>query len=231
MSQPSSGKSSAPPRPASRTRRLLRHCARAAGVLALATAACAVALWAAVVSHPFPVEELHARTGDSLRIHDARGRLLREVVNMDGERVRWRSLEDISPLVVKATIAVEDARFHEHPGVDVRSAARAVAQAVRYRRVVSGASTLTMQLARRLRPHPRTLGGKLEEMFVALRLERAADKATLLEQYLNRVPYGAGAVGIEAASQRYFGKPNAHLSLAEAALLAGLPQAPPPSTP
>jgi penicillin-binding protein 1C len=180
----------------------------------------------AVVRSPFPVEELGTRTGDSLRIHDARGRLLREVVNAEGERVRWRALEDISPLVVQATVAVEDARFHEHPGVDARAVARAVAQALRYRRVVSGASTLTMQLARRLRPHPRTLRGKLEEMVLALRLERAVDKRTVLEQYLNRVPYGAGAIGVEAASQRYFGKPSAHLSLAEAALLAGLPQAP-----
>jgi penicillin-binding protein 1C len=213
-------------RPTPKRRRVLRFCAVATGVAALATAACAVALWAAVVLRPFPVEDLHVRSGDSLRIHDSRGRLLREVVNADGERVRWRALEDISPLVVQATLAVEDARFHEHAGVDPRSVARAMAQAVRYRRVVSGASTLTMQLSRRLHPHPRTLRGKLGEMVDALRLERAVDKHTVLEQYLNRAPYGAGAVGVEAASQRYFGKPGLHLSLAEAALLAGLPQAP-----
>ncbi|MBZ4420570.1 penicillin-binding protein 1C [Myxococcus sp. RHSTA-1-4] len=213
-------------RPRPKRRRVLRLAAATTGALTLGLIACAAALWAYVVLHPYPVEELHARTGDSLRIHDTQGRLLREVVNAEGERMRWRALEDISPLVVQATIAVEDARFHEHPGVDVRSVARAVAQALRYRRVVSGASTLTMQLARRLHPHPRTLRGKLGEMLVALRLERAVDKHTVLEQYLNRAPYGAGTVGVEAASQRYFGKPGTHLSLAEAALLAGLPQAP-----
>ncbi|NPC82662.1 transglycosylase domain-containing protein, partial [Pyxidicoccus fallax] len=194
-------------------------------MLSFVLIACAVALWAAVALHPYPVEDLHTRTGDSLRIHDSRGRLLREVVNAEGERSRWRALEDISPLVVQATIAVEDARFHQHPGVDARAVVRALAQAVRHGRVVSGASTLTMQLARRIHPHPRTLRGKLGEMLEALRLERAVDKHTLLEQYLNRAPYGAGAMGVEAASQRYFGKPGEHLSLAEAALLAGLPQA------
>jgi len=210
----------------SKGRRVLRLFAAMTGVLALCTLGCAAALWAAVVLRPYPVEDLYARSRDSVRIHDARGQLLREVVNAEGERVRWSALEDISPLVVRATVAVEDARFHEHSGVDARAVARALAQVVRYQRVISGASTLTMQLARRLHPHPRTLRGKLGEMVEALRLERAVDKHTVLEQYLNRVPYGAGAVGVEAASQRYFGKPSAHLSLAEAALLAGLPQAP-----
>ena len=103
---------------------------------------------------------------------------------------------------------------------------RAVVDSVRAGRIVSGASTLTMQLSRRVHPHPKDLAGKLGETLDALRLERAFDKATILEQYLNRVYYGAGTVGVEAASYRYFGKPSAHLSLAEAALVAGLPKAP-----
>jgi len=83
-----------------------------------------------------------------------------------------------------------------------------------------------MQLSRLLQPHGHTVWGKLVEMVRARRMERVLGKRAILEQYLNRAPYGAGAIGVEAASRRYFGKPNAHLSLAEAALIAGLPNAP-----
>lgn len=162
----------------------------------------------------------------SWRLEDRRGNLLREAVGHGGVRVHWTALEDISPKVIDATLAIEDSRFHTHRGVAWRSVFRASAQNLRAGRVVSGASTITMQLARLLYKHPRNLEGKLGQMRDAIRLERSTDKDTLLEQYLNRAPYGAGTMGIEAASQRYFGKPSLHLSLAEAALLSGLPQAP-----
>ena len=162
----------------------------------------------------------------SLRITDRDGQVLREVVGSSGMRARWQTLDEISPLVVEATIAVEDARFHDHDGIDGVGVMRAMVDNVRAGRVVSGASTLTMQLARLLSPSQKTFLGKLGEMVRARRLERALDKDAILEQYLNRAPYGAGSIGIEAASQRYFGKPSAHLSLAEAAMLAGLPKAP-----
>ncbi len=194
---------------------------------ALVAGAAYVAL---VVARPYPVEALDGFP-DSVRIRDRGGRLLREVVNGDGQRARWTPLAEISPQVVAATIAVEDRRFFSHRGVDPAALARAVLQCLRAGRPVSGASTLTMQLARLLRPHPRTLGGKLGEIVDALRLERAASKEVVLEQYLNRVPYGPGLVGVEAASLRYFGKPSAHLSLGEAALLAGLPQGPTAKSP
>jgi penicillin-binding protein 1C len=193
---------------------------------AAAAAACLVRL----ATRPYPVGELDGFR-DSVRILDREGRLLREAANGDGQRARWTPLAEISPQVVAATIAVEDARFFSHPGVDPASVARAVLQCLRAGRPVSGASTLTMQLARLVRPHPRTLGGKLGEIVDALRLERAVRKDVVLEQYLNRAPYGPGLVGVEAASQRYFGKPSAHLSLAEAALLAGLPQGPTAKSP
>jgi penicillin-binding protein 1C len=135
-------------------------------------------------------------------------------------------MKDISPLVIEATIAVEDARFFSHSGVDIPAVMRAIRQNVTSGRVVSGASTITMQLSRLNFNHSHGMWGKLKQTFDALRLERAMDKNAILEQYLNRAFYGAGAIGIEAASRRYFGKPNTHLSLAEAALLSGLPKAP-----
>jgi len=187
------------------------------------------ALWATleIVARcgSYPVEDL-SRDHGSTRIYDSRGQLLREAVDGTGVRSEWVPLADVSHFAIDATIAVEDARFRDHDGVSWRSFARAVGQASTHLHVVSGASTLTMQVVRLVHPHDRGIRGKLGEMVDALRLERAVDKDTILENYMNRSPYGADTVGIEAASRRYFGKPSAHLSLAEAALLAGLPQAP-----
>lgn len=163
---------------------------------------------------------------ESIRFTDNRGALLREVVGASGARAKWRPLPEISPLLIDATLAVEDARFASHDGIDTVGVLRAMRDNVRARRVVSGASTLTMQLARLLKPSSKTLWGKIHEMMRARRLERAFDKSTILEQYLNRAPYGRGVIGVEAASWRHFGKSNRHLSLAEAAVIAGLPKAP-----
>lgn len=175
---------------------------------------------------PYPREQLRRGSLESLRLRDRTGVLLREAVNAQGERARWTPLEQMNPLLVQATLAVEDHRFFQHRGIDFRALLRAALADLAARRVVQGGSTLSMQLSRRLAPRPRTLWGKLSEMHQALKLERALSKGEILEQYLNRAPYGADAVGVEAASLRYFGKPGAHLSLAEAALLAGLPKAP-----
>ncbi|MCA2980136.1 MAG: penicillin-binding protein 1C [Myxococcaceae bacterium] len=175
--------------------------------------------------HPWPRAALDAPS-QSFRVLDRHGELLRESVNDEGERARWVSLAEVSPALLDATVAAEDERFFSHCGVDAQAIARAVVQDICARHVVSGASTLTMQLARRLEPHPRSAWGKVKELVDARRLEQTLSKPELLEQYVNRVPYGAGSIGIEAASQRYFGKPAAHLSLAEASLLAGLPKGP-----
>ncbi len=178
----------------------------------------------------YPAEPLASPPG-AIRLLDREGRLLRVVCARSSApepcaRAEWRPLAEISPLLREATIAAEDARFHEHRGVDGIALVRAAARDLWERRIASGASTLTMQLARLLRPHPRSFAGKLGEMVDARRLERLLDKRAILEQYLNRAPYGAGSVGAEAASQRYFGKSCARLTLEEAALLAGLPKAP-----
>ncbi|HRZ11852.1 MAG TPA: penicillin-binding protein 1C [Kiritimatiellia bacterium] len=135
---------------------------------------------------------------------------------------RWR--ED--DWIAKAVVAAEDQRFYRHVGIDPLALLRAVGQNVLHLRRVSGASTLSTQVIRLVQPRPRTLRTKVIETFRALQLERALTKREILEQYLNRAPFGSNIVGIESAARRYFSKSAHDLNLAEAALLAGLPQAP-----
>ncbi|HYU10010.1 MAG TPA: penicillin-binding protein 1C [Gemmatimonadales bacterium] len=162
----------------------------------------------------------------SLTLEDRNGLVLRSTRAGDGSLQRWLSLGEIDPDVLEAFVASEDHRFYEHRGVDVRAVARAVGQNLRARRVRSGASTITMQLARILRPSRRTLRGKLVQALWALRLEAHLSKQQILEQYLNRVPLGQGTTGVDAAAALYFNATAARLSLGQAALLAGLASAP-----
>jgi penicillin-binding protein 1C len=162
------------------------------------------------------------RFGTSVRYLDRDGALLREVRADDAARARWASGDELGPVVPRALLAAEDRRFYAHPGVDPVGIVRAVVTSLWARRVVSGASTLTMQLARLLRPHPKTLVGKLGEIALALRIEASR----ILEEYANRAPFGPGLRGIDAASRFYFDKPPASLSLAEAATLAAIPRGP-----
>ncbi|PIU20175.1 MAG: penicillin-binding protein 1C, partial [Elusimicrobia bacterium CG08_land_8_20_14_0_20_59_10] len=165
--------------------------------------------------------------GASTEITDRYGRALRSY--LDGAAASACApvkLEAVSPWLVLATVATEDKRFFSHPGVDLRSVARAVWQNSRNGRAVSGASTITQQLARALEPRPRTFTGKLAEMFSALRLEAGRSKEEILEGYFNGVSYGALITGAEAASRAYFGLPAKDISLAQAALLAGIPKSP-----
>jgi penicillin-binding protein 1A len=140
---------------------------------------------------------------------------------------RFVSLGDISPLLVKAVIATEDHRFYEHFGIDPVGMIRAAFINLRAGSIVAGGSTITQQLAKNLYLTPeRSLRRKLEELTLALWLEARLSKNQILTLYLNRVYLGAGAYGVEAASERYFGKPAAKVSLAEAAMIAGLLKAP-----
>jgi penicillin-binding protein 1C len=198
---------------------------RRLGAACIAGSLLALVLAAELAVPSFPLKDLEGFR-DSVRILDSEGNLLREVASHDGARARWMKLAEISPVAVQATIAIEDHRFYRHSGVDLVGLLRAGGRDLRLRRAAQGGSTITMQLVRLVHPHPRTLAGKIGEILEARSLERALSKEQILEQYLNRAPYGAGALGIEAASQRYFGKPSRLLSLAEAALLAGLPQSP-----
>ncbi|VUS64259.1 peptidoglycan glycosyltransferase PbpC [Klebsiella spallanzanii] len=141
----------------------------------------------------------------------------------------WRypvTLADVSPRYLQALIQYEDRWFWDHPGVNPFSIARAAWQDLISGRVISGGSTLTMQVARLLDPHPRTFGGKLRQLWRALQLEWHLSKSEILTLYLNRAPFGGTLQGIGAASWAYLGKSPAQLSYGEAALLAVLPQAP-----
>ena len=185
----------------------------------------ALAVAAAFTDLPAPLREA-AAPDVSLVVRDRHGVLLREYRAHDGQRARWVPLSEMGDRVPKAMVAAEDLRFRVHPGVDPLAMTRAAVQAVWHRRLVSGASTLTQQLARTVVARPRTARGKIGEMVLALRIEASLSKDEILEQYLNRVAFGPGLRGIEAASRFYFDKPARDLSLAQAAALAGMPRGP-----
>jgi len=170
---------------------------------------------------------LHAKGArSSVVVVDRNGQLLRELVVGSGVREEPVKLGDLSPWVVPALLAAEDGRFFRHPGVDPVAVVRALGQALQHGQVMSGASTLTQQLARNLVSRPRTLRGKLLEMALALRIEASLSKSRVLEEYLSRVELGPNLVGIRSASWHYFQKPPSALDLAESAALVSLARSP-----
>jgi len=158
-----------------------------------------------------------------------------KIVSVEGKTLANRgatggealTLSRMSPYIPQAVIAIEDRRFYSHFGIDPIGLARAAVNNVLAGRMVQGGSTLTQQLAKNLFLSPeRTLERKVQEVLLALWLERMFTKDQILEMYLNRVYFGSGAYGVEAASRRYFKKPARDVNLAQAALLAGLLKAP-----
>ena len=158
-----------------------------------------------------------------------------QIVGLDGSVLATRgemagsnvSLKDLPPYLPKAFIAIEDRRFYSHYGIDPLGIARAAVANVMHRGVSQGGSTLTQQLAKNLfLTQERTMQRKLQEVELALWLERKHSKTEILELYLNRVYFGSGAYGVEAAAQRYFGKSAKNVTLPEAAMLAGLVKSP-----
>jgi len=174
---------------------------------------------------PFP-EDLLRSISFSTVVVDSEGNLLQVFPNEEGDFVIPVTLRQVSPYVVQATCAIEDRRFWSHPGVDLKAVLRAAWQNLTSGRIVSGASTITQQVVRLLEPRPRTVWTKIAEAFRALQLESALSKREILSLYLTLAPYGGNLYGIEAAARAYLGKSAAGLTLPEAALLAGLPQAP-----
>ena len=157
---------------------------------------------------------------------DRRGQWLRALPVEDG---RWRIRADLKrtdPTFVRRLIAIEDQRFFRHGGVDPRAVLRASGTAVARGRIISGASTLTMQTARLLEPRPRNLGSKLIEMIRAVQIEARLSKREVLSLYLTLAPYGGNLEGVRAASLSWFGHEPESLTLGEQALLIALPQAP-----
>ena len=136
-------------------------------------------------------------------------------------------LEELPPHLVRALLATEDRRFYRHFGIDVIGLARAVVVNLRAGRLVQGGSTITQQLAKNVfLTHERTLDRKIQETMLALWLEHRFTKNQILTIYFNRVYLGAGTYGVEAASQRYFGKSARKLNIHEAAVIVGLLKAP-----
>jgi penicillin-binding protein 1A len=160
----------------------------------------------------------------NIRIVSVDGRLLANRGMTGGEAI---GLHEMSPYIPQAVMAIEDRRFYSHFGIDPIGFTRAMATNLTSGRFSQGGSTLTQQLAKNLFLKPdRTLERKVQEVLLALWLEQKHSKDQILEMYLNRVYFGSGAYGVEAASRRYFGKSAREVNLAEAALLAGLLKAP-----
>jgi penicillin-binding protein 1C len=163
----------------------------------------------------------------STEIVDRDGRLLRPYATADG---RWRleaRVADVDPRFFPVLYAYEDRRYLSHGGVDIRALVRACGQFLTHLRIVSGASTLTMQVARLLEPRTeRTLAAKARQALRAIQLESALSKGEILSLYLSLAPYGGNLEGIRAAALAYFGKEPRRLSLSEIALLVALPQSP-----
>lgn len=157
---------------------------------------------------------------------DRQGEILRQFTSEEGIFRYWVELREVSPLYLKALIAYEDRFFYRHFGVNPLATVRAGLQWLTHGHIVSGSSTLTMQVARLLEPHERSFKGKLWQMFRALQLESRLTKAEILTLYLNLAPMGGNLEGVETASRRYFSKSSNQLNANEVALLVALPQRP-----
>ncbi len=194
-------------------------------VFALWLVIAAIAAIAWVGAHLPAIQSLEVpKRPPSITILGAEGRVLATRGDMGGAAVPLKELPTYLP---QAFIAIEDRRFFSHHGVDPFGIARALAANVLHRGVAQGGSTLTQQLAKNLfLTQERTVARKVQELVLALWLEHKFTKAQILDLYLNRVYFGAGAYGVEAAAQRYFGKSARKVTLGEAALLAGLVKSP-----
>ncbi|OYQ79526.1 penicillin-binding protein 1C [Ignatzschineria sp. F8392] len=156
----------------------------------------------------------------------ADGQLLRQFTDHEGRLRHWITLEEVAPSYLSALLTYEDRYFYHHFGVNPFATLRALGQWISAGEVVSGSSTLTMQVARLLYPHPRTVMGKMTQIFRALQLELTYSKVEILTFYLNLAPMGGNIEGVAAAAERYFSKPAIALTLPESALLVALPQRP-----
>jgi penicillin-binding protein 1C len=201
---------------------------RRAGLMALVaiglTLAVIITVWVASFG-PLPLQQAREV---STTIVDRHGKLLRAYAMADG---RWRLpvnvATDVDPTYLKLLFAYEDRRFHSHAGVDLLALGRATFQLVTRGQIVSGGSTITMQLARLMEPRrQRSVHAKLRQIVRAIEIERQMSKGQILDLYLAMAPFGGNLEGIRAASIAYFGKEPKRLSLSEAALLVALPQSP-----
>ncbi len=157
---------------------------------------------------------------------DRNGEVLRHFATKEGVFRQWIELEDVNEAYLSTLIQYEDRYFRYHYGINPLSTVRAAFQWILSGHVVSGSSTLTMQVARLLYPHDRTIAGKITQMFRAIQLENQFTKDEILTLYINLTPMGGNLEGVEAASWRYFSKHARSLTISESALLVALPQRP-----
>ncbi|MGL6258517.1 penicillin-binding protein 1C [Vibrio sp. WXL210] len=170
---------------------------------------------------PLPDNQMLAQV-----VVDRKGETLRSFADDKGIHRHIITLDEVPDIYIEALLAYEDRWFYYHPGVNPLAAVRAMGQVIRHQRVISGASTLTMQVARILSPHRRSWRGKLQQVFRALQLEWHYSKNEILTFYINYAPFGGNIEGIEAAARLYFNKSVADINLNEAHLLVVLPQRP-----
>jgi penicillin-binding protein 2A len=170
------------------------------------------------------ITKLEKEPPRSTLIYDDMGNVFTELSN---SRMEYITYDKFPKSMVDAIISVEDSRFYDHQGVDIQGVARALYMDLRHRSVVQGGSTITQQLAKvMLYSSDQTITRKINEALSAIKIERNYSKNQILEMYLNYIYYGEGAYGLQRAAQIYFGKDASELTLAESALLAGLPKAP-----
>lgn len=167
-------------------------------------------------------------TQDSLAVEfsDRYGQPLGTLLSRDQNHTAVVPLDQVSPHFIQAIIAAEDKRYYQRGAVDSKAIVRAILEAIQARKIVSGASTITMQLARMLEPAPTTLVNKSREIWLSWRLVAGMNKNEILQAYINRLPMGGNLYGVEAASRTYFNIPATDLSLSQASLLAALPNDP-----
>ncbi|MDR1972853.1 MAG: transglycosylase domain-containing protein [Treponema sp.] len=175
---------------------------------------------------PYPELEAYRERPYGLVIQDRNGRVLRVLPAADGVKREWAPLEEIPAGALRLFIRAEDRRFYFHGGVDLISVAGSALRNLRAGRVVSGASTITMQLARLITKRGPGLGGKIGEAWDALRLEARLSKAEILELWLNGIPFGSNIEGLAAMTRARFGVPLAQLDDSRAVLLAVIPRRP-----
>ncbi|WP_245535084.1 transglycosylase domain-containing protein [Leadbettera azotonutricia] len=175
---------------------------------------------------PYPELKAFQSRSYGLVINDRNGAALRVIPAADGVKREWAYLEEIPQGAIKVFVRAEDRRFYFHPGIDPVSIIRSAMKNVQAGRVVSGASTITMQLARLVRPHSQGIKGKIAEAWDAIRLEAKLSKKEILELWLNGIPFGSNIEGLPAMTRSRFGHPVAALDDSRACLLAVVPRRP-----
>ncbi|MEA5506553.1 transglycosylase domain-containing protein [Halotia wernerae UHCC 0503] len=162
----------------------------------------------------------------AMQFSDRNGLPLGTLLTRDQEHTAVVPLNQVSPQFIHAILAAEDGSFYQHGALDIKAIVRAIKEAIHAKRIVFGASTITMQLARMLDPVPRNILGKVQEIWLSWRLTAGMNKDEILWAYINRLPMGGNIYGVEAAARTYFSIPASDLNLAQASLLAAIPNNP-----